>query len=134
MISIYSSKVILNMSTTLISMIHNLTHNMSLSLLLKTLLLVMDLNMAYKMSKTSKNTRNIDFRKNHEKRFSCYISRSSAPYAPFFPLAYLTLSNYPIKTCSSNKKKPNLSCKMKGVTSGCARKPYLRCTFLFFAF
>ena len=46
--------------------------------------------MIYKTHKTSKYTRNSYFPKNREIRFSRDISRSSAPYAPFFPLLTLT--------------------------------------------
>ena len=86
MIHICSSRVILNMSITLISMFHILPYMMYLRSIVKILLRVMDLNMAYKTKIALKNTRNSDFLKNREIRFSCYISRSSAPYAPFFAL------------------------------------------------
>ena len=84
------------MSITLISMIHILPYMMYLRLLVKILLQVMDLNMAFKTQKTSKNTRNSDFRKTHEIWFSRDISRSSAPNAPFFPLRilYYTTTDY----------------------------------------
>ena len=59
--------------------------------LVKILLPVMDLNMVYKTQITSKNIWNSDFRKNREIWFSCYISRSSAPYAPFSPLRTVIL-------------------------------------------
>ena len=66
MIHIYSSKLLLNMSITLISMIHILPHMMYLTSLVKILLPVMDLNMSYKTKIASKNTRNSDFPKNRE--------------------------------------------------------------------
>ena len=51
---------------------------------MKILLPVMYLNMAYKTKITLENTRNSDFPKNREIRFSSDISPSSAPYTPFF--------------------------------------------------
>ena len=87
MIHIYSSKVLLNMSITLISIFYILPYMIYLRSIVKILLPIMDLNIAYKTHKTSKNTRNSDFRKTREIRFWCYISRSSAPYAFFFPLS-----------------------------------------------
>ena len=60
---------------------------MFLKLLVKILLQVMDLNIAYKTHKTSKNTRNSDFRKMCEIRLRD-IFRSSTSYALFFPSTY----------------------------------------------
>ena len=62
-IHIYSSTLLLNMTIILISMIHILPYIIYLRLLVKILLPVTDLNMVYKTHKTSKNTRNSDFRK-----------------------------------------------------------------------
>ena len=52
----------------------------------------MDLNIAYKTYKTSKNTRNSYFRKNREIRFSIDISRSSRHTPSSLPcvLSYFT--------------------------------------------
>ena len=96
---IYSSYVLLDMSITPISMFQILPYKMSLRLLLKILLPVMDLNMANKSCKAIMNTRNSDFGKSRfsvktKSGFQCYISRSSAPYAPLFPLLTLILYNY----------------------------------------
>ena len=90
----HSSKILLNMSITYISMFHNLPYMMYFRPLVKILLKVMDLNMAYKIHKTSKYTRNSDFSKIARNPGSVHISRSSAPYAPFFPLLTLLLYNY----------------------------------------
>ena len=94
MIHICSSKLLLNIPITPISMFHILPYIMYLTLLVKMLLPVMDLNIAYKIQKTSKNTCNSDFRKTRENWFSSNISRSRAPYAPFFPLLTFLLYNY----------------------------------------
>ena len=56
-----SSKLLLYISITHISMFHILPYMMSLKLLVKFLLPVMDLNMAYKTQITLKITRNSDF-------------------------------------------------------------------------
>ena len=66
MIHICSSRVILNMSITLISMFHILPYMIYLKPLVKILLQIIDLNMAYKIQIISKNTRNNDFRKTRE--------------------------------------------------------------------
>ena len=66
MIYIYVSKILLNMSITLISMVYILPYIMYLRSLVKILLPVMDLNMAYKTKIALKNTRNSDFRKTRE--------------------------------------------------------------------
>ena len=66
MTHIYSSKLLLYMSITFISMIQILPHIMYLKTLVKILLPVMALNMDYKTHKTSKNTRNSDFPKNRK--------------------------------------------------------------------
>ena len=75
-------------------MFHILTYMMYLRPLVKILLPDMDLNMIYKIYRTSKYIRNRDFPKNREIRFSCYISRSSTPYALFFLLSNLLLYNF----------------------------------------
>ena len=75
-------------------MTHILPYMIYLKSLVKILLPVIDLHMLYKTHKTSKYTRNSDFRKNREILFSRDISRSSAPYAPLFPLLTLLLYNY----------------------------------------
>ena len=94
MIHICSSKLLLGNSITHITMIHILPYMMYLNLLVKISLQVMDLNIAFKIHLTSKNTRNSDFRKTREIWFSSDISRSRAPYAPFFPLRTLILYDY----------------------------------------
>ena len=66
MIHIYWSKILLNMCITHISMIHISPYMMYLTFVVKILLPVIDLNMANKTHKTSKNTRNSDFPKNLE--------------------------------------------------------------------
>ena len=108
MVDICSSKIFLNTSITLISMFHILPYMMYLKSLVKILLRVMDLNMSYKTHKTSKYTRNSDLPKNREIRFSCYISRSSVPYAPFFPpcLLYRLLSTVHESQDPQNPAKP----------------------------
>ena len=94
MIDKCSSNVLLNVSITPISGVHILTYMMYFTSLVKILLPVMDLNMAYKTQITFQNTRNSDLPKNRDIWFSRDTSRSSAPYAPFFPLHTLILYNY----------------------------------------
>ena len=66
MIHIYSSKLLINMSITYISIFHILPYMTYLTSFVKILLPVMDLNTAYKAHKTSKYIRNSDFLKNRE--------------------------------------------------------------------
>lgn len=63
MTHIYSSKILLNTSITLISKFQVKTLMMFLKLLVKILLPVMDLNITNKLCETSKNIQNSDFRK-----------------------------------------------------------------------
>ena len=91
-----SSKILLNMSITSISKFHILPYMMYLTSLVKILLPVTDLNINYKMSKTSKNTRNSDFRKTREIHF-CVIypvlARHTPPSSPYSLFYYITFDH-----------------------------------------
>ena len=91
-----TSKISLNMSITLISMIHILPLMMSLKLLLKILLLVMDLNILYKTQITSKDTCNIDFRKTREiwfRSISPVLARHMPSSSPYVLLYYTSFDH-----------------------------------------
>ena len=94
MMDIYISKLLLNMSITIISMFHILPYMVYLTSLVKILQLVMDLNMLYKTHKTSKNTRNSDFSKKREIGFpaiSPVLARHTPPSSPYLLFYYTTI-------------------------------------------
>ena len=93
MTHIYSSKILLFMSITLISMFHILPYMMYLTLLVKILLRIMDLNMAYKPTKLRNTPAIVISRKIAKSGFRSYLL-SGVPYAPFFPLYTLILYKY----------------------------------------
>ena len=84
-----SSKLLMNMSITPISMFHILPYKLSLRILLKILLPVIDLNILYKTFKTIINARNSDFWKiaNQAPVFVQYILFESA-IRPLLPHTY----------------------------------------------
>ena len=88
-IHIYSSKLLLDVSITPISMFHILPYKLSLRILLKILLPVIDLNILYKTFKTIINARNSDFWKiaNQAPVFVQYILFESA-IRPLLPHTY----------------------------------------------
>ena len=90
MTHIYSSKVILNMSITLILMFRILPYMIYLKSLVKILLPVTDLNIAYKTQKTSKYTRNSDFSKKPEIRAISTVLARHTPSSFTCVLLYYT--------------------------------------------
>ena len=86
----------MNMSITYISMFHILPYMVYLMINMKILLPVKDLNMFYKTHKTSKYTRNSDFRKTREIWFSFIspvLARHTPPSSPYLLFYYTTIDH-----------------------------------------